>query len=132
MKDLQKKLYKFWSSFVHDGKPIPAYVEDAVPEEATFPYFAFQVGEGDTFGRSTLTCTLCCQAQNGTNVNAQRAEILDLVRQAIPPEGTAIYCEDGFIAIYRNNGGFFRLEVDTNLKSVCYGRISYEVATYYT
>lgn len=132
MKDLQKKLYKFWSSFSHNGQPIPAYVEDAVPEDAEFPYFAFQVQENETFGRSTLVCTLCCQATSGTNVNAQRAEILDIVRQAIPQEGTAIYCEDGFITIYRSNSNFFRLEVDTVLQSVCYGRISYEIVTYYS
>lgn len=132
MMDLQKKLYKFWSSFTYNGKAIPAYVEDAVPEDAEFPYFAFQVKENETFGRSTLVSTLCCQATSGTNVNAQRAEILDLVRQAIPQEGTAIYCEDGFIAMYRSNSGFFRLEVDTVLQSVCYGRISYEIATYYS
>lgn len=49
-----------------------------------------------------------------------------------PPEGTAIYCDDGFITLYRNNSNFFRLEVDTTLKSVCYGRIYYEIVTYYT
>lgn len=131
MMDLQKKLYKFWSSFSYDGKQIPAYVEDAVPEDAEFPYFAFQVRENETFGRSTLSCTLCCQATSGVNVNAQRAGILDIVRKAIPQEGTAIYCEDGFITIYRGND-FFRLEVDTQLASVCYGRIYYEIVTYYS
>ena len=83
MIDLQRKLYKFWSSFTYEGKPIPAYVEDAVPEEASFPYFAFQVQEGDTFGKSTMICTLCCQAENGSNVNLQRAAILDEVRRAM-------------------------------------------------
>ena len=132
MIDLQRKLYKFWNSFTYEGKPIPAYVEDAVPAEASFPYFAFQVQEGDVFGKSTMICTLCCQAGNGSTVNLQRAAILDEVRRAIPPEGTEIYCDDGFITLYRNNSNFFRLEVDTTLKSVCYGRIYYEIVTYYT
>lgn len=87
MIDLQRKLYKFWSSFTYEGKPIPAYIEDAVPEEASFPYFAFQVQEGDAFGKSTMICTLCCQAENGSNVNLQRAAILDEVRRAIRRRG---------------------------------------------
>ena len=79
MTGIHQGLYAFWSQFSYGGKPIPAYLQGHVPEDAAFPYITFDVASGRAFATSVVTATVWCRAESGINVNAQRASIMDSI-----------------------------------------------------
>lgn len=93
--DLSQALYQFWSQFSWDDKPIPAYKQGHVPEDAVFPYFTFRVSASNFGGSSIQTAVVWCKHTPGMNVNAQRSGILDQVAIAVPENGKLIRMPTG-------------------------------------
>ena len=80
MTAVHKALYSFWSQF-----GCAAYLAGHVPDDAEFPYITFSVGAGDALAEDVLTAFDWHRAENGVNVNAERAELLDKIQLALPP-----------------------------------------------
>ena len=137
MTPINQALYQFWSSFQHEGAPIPAYKTGQVPNDQPFPYITFEAVQGEAFSSTVLTAFVWCQDGDGVSANVQRAAILDDIASAIPPiSGRRLSFEGGFAMLYRNPGDFtsdYTLPEDeqpTTGVSVLGGRVSYEVHFY--
>lgn len=128
MTNLHKALYGFWSGFSYAGQKIPAYLSGHVPDGAAFPYFTFEVVDGDFYGNTVLTAYIWCRAASGANVNAQRAAILDDVAHAISRScGARLLYSGGMAMLYRNAANFQSYLDDPDDKDIVGGRISYEI-----
>lgn len=92
MTDVARALSNFWNSF-----SIPAYVEDIVPDNATFPYITYTVAEPDWNESANIQARVWYQDRSLVSINAKVTEI----KQAIG-EGKSIKTETGFITIYRD------------------------------
>lgn len=130
MTGIAKALAQLWGGFIHDGQKIPAYLSGHVPKDATFPYFTFETAEGGFLGGNVLTAFVWLKSENGQGINAQRAKILDAVRQAIPVAGRVLRFSGGCCAIYPNADNFLSFYDDPEDKTVYGGRISYEIRFY--
>ncbi len=129
MTGLHKALYQFWASF-----GLPAWSQDTVPDEAVLPYITFDVVSGDALGATLLTGTAWLRDEDdGTSVNARRAQVLEQIAAAVPPAGLKLDTEDGgFIMLYRNSGNFQRNVQDPEDRKVVGGRTTLEVHFYKT
>lgn len=86
-------IYNFWSSF-----DIPAYEENTIPSDATFPYIAYQLVI-DSFGYDVMaTASLWYRDESWLNVNSKANEIAAYIGQG----GKIIKCDGGRIWIKRN------------------------------
>lgn len=139
MKELHKALYRFWSSFIWNGRSIPAFPAGRVPDKQPFPYFTFEVVEGSYFSTTVSTSFIWCQApKDGSyNVQAQRSEILDMVAKAIPESGSLLRFEGGAVILMRNPVTFLSYydppiedEESPTAEPVIGGRISCEQRCY--
>lgn len=127
MSEVHAALFAFWSGF-----GVPAYIQGHVPDDAALPYITFEPLTADAFGQSVLTAFDWHKATNGDSANAERAELMDDIADAIPTKGKLIPLAHGFVAIRRNDGGDFQSPYDDpEDKSVLGGRTSY-ILHYYT
>jgi hypothetical protein len=108
MKELHMALLDFWSGFAWNGHPVPAFPSGRVPENQSFPYITFDVVQGSFFSVAFPAAFVWCQApKDGSyNVQAQRAEIMDLIAKAIPESGRLLRFDGGMIKMERNEGNF--------------------------
>ncbi len=135
MKALHLALQSFWSGFSYNGKQIPAYLSGRVPErnkddsawtgETLFPYITYEVIDGTAFSENVLTAFVWLRKTD--TADRERAEIMDIVREAIPYEGIRIPCADGLIELYPNESGFMSYYDDPTDPDVLGARISYEI-----
>lgn len=130
MEAYHKALYAFWSGISVDGQTFPAWLIEAVPEDATYPYVTFDVSRAAAFGVSYLTATLWQKKENGDSKNAARAAFFDAVSKAIPEEGVKLTWDGGFCILHRSSGDFLTLMRDENDKDVIGGRVAYEATIY--
>ena len=85
-------IYKFWNSF-----GLTAYEENAVPDDATFPYITYQLVT-DSFDREIpLTASLWYRGESWTAINAKTEEISKKISRG----GKIIHCDDGAIWLKR-------------------------------
>ena len=85
-------IYKFWNSF-----GLTAYEENAVPDDATFPYITYQLVT-DSFDREIqFTASLWYRSESWAVINAKTEEI----SQRISRGGKIISCDDGAIWLKR-------------------------------
>ena len=85
-------IYQFWNGF-----GLTAYEENTVPDDATFPYIAYQLVT-DSFDREIpLTASLWYRSESWTAINAKAEEI----SQKIGRGGKIISCDDGAIWLKR-------------------------------
>ena len=85
-------IYQFWSGF-----GLTAYEENAVPDNADFPYITYQLVT-DSFGREIpLTASLWYRSESWTGINAKTEEI----SQTISRGGKVIPCDGGAIWLKR-------------------------------
>ena len=131
MTGIHQALYAFWSQFSYGGKPIPAYLQGHVPEDAAFPYITFDVASGRAFATSVVTATVWCRAESGANVNAQRAAILDSIDRALPEGDLRIDIPGGFVMLRRGSGDFHNYITDEDDKSVVGGVTRCELTAYH-
>ena len=120
MTAVHKALYSFWSQF-----GCAAYLAGHVPDDAEFPYITFSVGAGDALAEDVLTAFDWHRAENGVNVNAERAELMDRIQLALPPEGRLIEAGEGRLFLYRNGSSFQSYYDDPEDQAVIGGRTSY-------
>ena len=130
MTGIHQALYNFWSQFSYGGKPIPAYLQGHVPEDAAFPYITFDVASGRAFATSVVTATVWCRAESGINVNAQRAAILDSIDRALPEGDLRIDIPGGFVVLRRGSGDFHSYMDDDGQTGVVGGITRCEMTVY--
>lgn len=123
MTGIKKALYAFWSSF-----GIPAYLADAVPAEAEYPYITYEAVQGAGLGWTVLTAVgWFVTRENG---NAARTALMDKVAKAIPEGGVRLPCDGGFVALYRNSDNFLSDTYDGENDKILGGRVSYRINYY--
>lgn len=127
MKALQRALTRFWQGFSYGGMPLKAFLSGHVPSGTSFPYITYEVAQGEAFRDTVLTAFVWCKGQEA---NVQRAEILDLIAQAIPTPGRKLPLDGGFVMLYRNPANFQSFYDDPEDVTVLGGRTSYEVRFY--
>ena len=85
-------IYQFWNSF-----GLTAYEENAVPDDAEFPYITYQLVT-DSFDREIqFTASLWYRSESWTAINAKTEEI----SQKISRGGKIIACDGGAIWLKR-------------------------------
>lgn len=85
-------IYQFWNSF-----GLTAYEENAVPDDATFPYITYQLVT-DSFDREVpVTASIWYRSESWTAINAKTEEI----SQKISRGGKIISCDGGAIWLKR-------------------------------
>ena len=131
MTGLHQALRSFWEQFSYGGKPILAYLNGHVPEDAAFPYITFDVASGRAFATAVVTSTVWCRAESGMNVNAQRAAILDSIDRALPEADLRLDFQGGFAMLRRGSGDFHSYITDEDDKSVVGGVTRCELTAYH-
>jgi len=136
MTGLHNALNAFWNGFTY-GTAIAAYESGAIPLDAngvpkvTFPYITYEAAEGAYWGATFLTAFVWVKKVSGTDWQAQRAAILDLIKAKFPTEGPKVLAfADGNLTLRRNPTNFMSYYNDPNDASVVGGRISYEAGFY--
>lgn len=127
-------LYEFWSNFEYEGQLIPAYLPGHVPQNAVFPYFTFEMGQGAFGTTAILNAFIWFQkSMEPSDLSTQMrvSEVLGLVEKAIPEGGRWLTFVGGGVLLRRNGGSFLSYykpenENDTALP-VYGGRVSYTV-----
>lgn len=85
-------IYQFWNGF-----NLPAYEENTVPEEATFPYITYQLVT-DSFDNDVQTAvSLWYREESWVAINAKTEEISDFIGLG----GKFVKCDGGRIWIKR-------------------------------
>ena len=85
-------IYQFWNSF-----GLTAYEENTVPDDASFPYIAYQLVT-DSFDREIpLTASIWYRSESWAGINAKTEEI----SQKISRGGKIIPCDGGVIWLKR-------------------------------
>lgn len=129
MRAVNEALFAFFSRFYFDGRNIPVYLTEFVPNDAIFPYITIEAVDGAPFGETVLTAFLWFK---GDNVNADRAMVLDQIRAAFPYDGDLLQLSDGgMIAVFPNPADFISYYQDPEDDTVHGARISYEVRFYH-
>lgn len=86
-------IHSFWSSF-----GLPAYEENAVPQDVEFPYLTYTVVT-DSFGVQTaLTANLWYRSSSWTAINAKTEEISTAISRGgiiLPCDGGAVWLQRG-------------------------------------
>lgn len=130
MKNVHIALMDFWEQF-----SLPVFLSGHVPEDQPFPYFTIEIGQADAFSDSVLTAFDWHKIPNpetsNANIMRERAELMDRIAAAIPPQGVKIPLPDGYLVLSRNPADFQTYYDDPEDASVLGGRTSYEIR-YYT
>ena len=134
MKELNKALQSFWSSFHNGLDTVPAFLSGHVPRGQAYPYITFDVTQAEPIGSTILTAYNWHKLNDMTGIgpaNLERADLLDQIAAAIPPEGKVLPAGNGYLAIYRNAADFQTYYDDPQDEKVIGGRTSYEIHFYY-
>lgn len=124
--EAHKALYEFWAGF-----DVPAFLSGHVPQGTALPYITFEVVSEEPFATNFLTAFDWHQAQSGINVNAERAQMMDRIAQAIPPEGVLLpLTGGGYLELLRNGSGFQSYYDDPEDATIIGGRTSVQVNFY--
>lgn len=136
MTAFNRALYAFWSSFLHDGAFIPAYLSGHVPEDAAFPYITFEVKQGSYASTGILTAFVWAQQAADADADAPQqviGDVLAKVAEAIPEGGKMLSFPGGAVWLNRNDADFLSAynpteedDVNTPTERPVYGgRVSY-------
>ncbi len=110
---------------------VKAYLSGHVPDDAVFPYITFDVARGEEFSSTFLTVFDWHKADSGKNVNAERADLMDAIAEAIPQSGVLLEMSNGgYIELLRNGADFQTYYDDPEDKTVIGGRTAYMVNFY--
>ena len=90
MQETAKAVYQFFSGF-----QIPAYDQQAVPEDAELPYITYYVQEPEWGTQSTGFAQVWYRTKSRATVNAKADEIA----QAIGDRGVMLECRGGYVVI---------------------------------
>lgn len=95
MKQLNKSLSTFWSSF-----GIPAYLSGNVPDGSAFPYITFECVDGSPFTQNMIVAQAWFRSAPGYDLNDERATLADAIKRRIVPEGIKLAADEGFMLLY--------------------------------
>lgn len=85
-------IYQFWNGF-----DIPAYEENSVPTDATFPYITYQLVT-DSFDTDVqMTASIWYRSSSWVDINAKVEEISKTISQG----GKILNCDNGRIWLKR-------------------------------
>lgn len=90
MQETAKAVYQFFSGF-----QIPAYDQQAVPEDAELPYITYYVQEPEWGTQATGFAQVWYRTKSRATVNAKTDEIA----QAIGDRGVKLECRGGYVMI---------------------------------
>lgn len=85
-------IYQFWSSF-----GLPAYEENSVPSDATFPYITYQLVTDSFYTDVTISASLWYRSSSWVQINKKAEAISDRIGLG----GILIQCDGGKIWIKR-------------------------------
>ena len=85
-------IYNFWNSF-----DIPAYEENSVPTDATFPYITYQLVTDSLDNDVQMTASVWYRRTSWAEINAKAEEI----SQTIGRGGKILKCDNGRIWLKR-------------------------------
>ena len=85
-------IHAFWNRF-----GIPAYEENTVPEDATFPYITYQLVTDAYIREVVMTASVWYRSTSWLECNAKAEEI----GRTIGMGGTVLRCDDGRIWLKR-------------------------------
>lgn len=126
MKSVHIALMDFWEQF-----GLPVFLSGHVPEDQPFPYFTIEIGQSDAFSDSVLTAfdwhKIPNPEESNANIMAERADLMDRIAAAIPPQGVKIPLPAGLLILFRNSADFQTYYDDPEDESVIGGRTSYEI-----
>lgn len=126
MTEFHKAWMTFWQSF-----GLPVYLSGCVEDQAEFPYFTIEIGEGSLLGSGLLTVHSWHRrgdTESWTPAMTQRLNLMDKVEQAIPAkEGRMIAYPGGYAIVHRNDANFIAYVTDETDPRVIGGRVSCEV-----
>lgn len=111
MNACNQALYEFWSSFLYEGRYIPAYITGHVPvdKEDNFPYWTYEVKQG-AYGTTAIATAIVWfqQSLEPTDRSAwsKISDVLGLVEKAIPEGGRWITFVGGAVLLRRNDANF--------------------------
>ena len=130
MTEFHKALMAFWQSF---GDPV--YLSGCVEDQAEFPYFTIEIGEGSLLGQTVLTAHSWHRRspeESWTRAMTERLHRMDAVQKAIPAGGTMLKFPGGYAILNRNDASFASYVTDPEDPNVIGGRVSYEVRFFNT
>ena len=135
---LHKALYAFWSGFTSDDAKMAAYYTGHVPKipgsdqiAVEMPYITFEAVDCPPLGSTVLTATGWFKSSSGYNGRIKAAEFFDEVKGKIPPQGTRVMCDGGFVLLYPNNAAFLTYMDDPDDENIVGARVSYEAYFYH-
>ena len=99
MQDTAKAVYGFFSGF-----GIPAYAQDAVPDDAELPYITYYLQEPEWSRQASGYAQVWYPSRNRAKLN----ELTDMIVREIGSEGTLLGCD---------NGGYVMIRPETPLVS---------------
>ena len=101
-------LLSFWNSFSWEGHPVPAFPAGRVPKSQQYPYITYDTQLGAFGSIGNPVAYVWCQMPNdgSYNAQAQRAQIMDAVAEAIPEGGKLLSFPGGAVWLKRNDANF--------------------------
>lgn len=121
MTQTAKALYDFWSGF-----GIPAYADDAVPDNAQMPYITYELQFPDWRQEVACSARLWYRSRSFVGISAK----LDQICQVIDP-GASVKTTSGSVKIFwdDNKIQFQPYDIDPDVK-VAYMRVIVAAHTY--
>ena len=86
-------IYQFWNSF-----GLTAYEENTVPDDADFPYIAYQLATDSFDYEIPLTASIWYRSESWTAINAKTEEVSQKIGRGgkfVPCDGGAIWLKRG-------------------------------------
>lgn len=101
-------LYEFWSSFLHEGEPIPVHVSGHVPsdQEDDFPYWTYEVKQGAYGSTAIATAIVWFKHYPEDAAWVHINNVMGMVQNAIPEGGRWLTFVGGAVLLRRNDANF--------------------------
>jgi len=90
--DKEQSINKFWSSF-----NIPAYDENSVPDDVTYPFIAYSVSTGMLGGVASLYANLYYRSPSWKEISNKKDEIAEYLGSG----GVIIKLDNGYTYLYQ-------------------------------
>ena len=92
MKETAKGLYQFWTGF-----GIPAYPENAVPDDAALPYITYELIEPNWRDSSPYYARIWYRDPSYVGITTKCDEVADAIG-----EGKRLVIEDGYVYLFKD------------------------------
>ena len=134
MNELKTALTVFFGGFnnLWIDQPIPAYHEQDIPPNVTFPYITYSIALPDSFKSTMLTVNIWDKWPSNKPPRQTRFmglvdDVLGQARKMIPLGGVALKLAGGEVNLYRGSGDFIIYMDDPNDALIARGIIFCEI-----